>query len=212
MKVVFFPIGIDTKNGNQLAPILKDGRYLYIPVPGVCLTPIELILARGKIINTINIEWTKLLINRLNPYKSIQIEVFSEYPNKKFMGDFLENKIYKKFPILDYIPHYNPDLENLTYGEGSENKAKTLSRMKKVDYIIFYESFSHPLKNQFLGKFLVGVLRLIRSVTLDLEINVFWKITLQILKKRISSGFKFMIRRKINLSPLIKGLSIIFIF
>lgn len=92
----------------------------------------------------------------LKPYYEIPIKPWSEFPTMKFLGDFLGEQNYNGYPLNSYIPHFDPEFETFTYGEGSHNKAKSLSTLRKGDMLVFYMSLSPPLKNRAKGKFIVA--------------------------------------------------------
>lgn len=158
MKIALIPVGIDSREGRQLSPILKDGRFIFIPVPQLYLEPLDIVLSRSTFIKIKNINeiFPQRISRKMHPYKDISIEPWIEFPDKIRMGDFLQDRIYKGYPIREYIPHYDPNFDDFTYGEGDENKAKFLKRLEPKDIILFYASLSEPLKNKFQGKYLIS--------------------------------------------------------
>ncbi|MFO8019057.1 MAG: hypothetical protein R6U96_10500 [Promethearchaeia archaeon] len=154
MKVAIFPIGIESSSGRQYSPVMDDGRFHYIPIPEFSLKKQADVKKLGNILYV-----HKRLINNkydIRTYEHIEVEKWPEYPNLTTLGDFLENRIYLGAPIRSYIPHYDPEFITCTYGEGSNNKAKTLSELRKNDMLAFYMTLARPIQRKVLGKFLVG--------------------------------------------------------
>ncbi len=154
MKVLIVPIGIESKTGGQYAPILDDGRFLFIPIPEFS---IENPKHKEKI--------AELKIFHKNVYKTsydfktyneIKIDPWPEFPNRRHMGDYLGDGKYRGYPLTSYIPHYDPEFNTFTYGEGSEAKAKALSKLDKGDMLVFCMSLIPAFRSRAKGKYLVG--------------------------------------------------------
>lgn len=154
MKLVITPIGIESSTGGQYAPILDDGRFIYIPIPDYSIKNPK----HYEILSDLK-SFHKNICNYsydLKTYCEIPINVWPEFPNKKFMGDFLSDRKYKGYPLKSYIPHFDPEFRTFAYGEGSHNKAKTISTLKEGDILVFYMSLIPPFQNKAKGKFIVG--------------------------------------------------------
>ena len=150
MKIIITPIGIESSTGRQYAPVLEDGRFIYIPIPEFSTQNPK----HQEIIS--NLKSLQKNSYNFKTYNEIPIEPWLEYPENKHIGDFLSNRTYLGYPLRSYIPHFDPEFITLTYGEGSHNKAKTLSSLEKGDMLVFYMSLSPPFQNKSKGKFIVG--------------------------------------------------------
>lgn len=158
MKINLVPIGIESSTGGDYAPILDDGRFIFIPIPE---TKPEFSVNHQKhqeFISDLKLfhENSTNYSHDLKPYYEIPIKPWPEFPTMKYLGDFLGEQNYNGYPLNSYIPHFDPEFKTFTYGEGSQNKAKSLSTLKEGDMLVFYMSLIPPFKNKAKGKFIVG--------------------------------------------------------
>jgi len=144
MKLIITPIGIESSTGGQYAPILEDCRFIYIPIPEFSIRNPE----HQK-------KFSEYFYN-LKTYSEIPIESWPEYPDKKFIGDFLSDRTFKGYPLKSYVPHFDPEFKTFTYGEGSHKKAKTLFTLNERDILVFYMSLISLFQNKAKGKFNSG--------------------------------------------------------
>ncbi|MHA1755165.1 MAG: hypothetical protein ACTSVV_00240, partial [Promethearchaeota archaeon] len=167
-KVALFPIGIESSTGGQYGPIFKDKKFEYIPIPHAPRSYYE------DLINddTLDIKIRDLfsILQKFQTYREIPITPHREMPNMSVMSDYLLEKNWKfKFfdlktnikksilrPLPDWIPHFDPEFNTFTYGEGSQHKASTISRLKKGDLLIFYASLSPPIQKEPVKKYIIG--------------------------------------------------------
>ncbi|KKM70342.1 hypothetical protein LCGC14_1441700 [marine sediment metagenome] len=158
MRIYIVPIGIESSTGGYYAPILDDGRFIFIPIPE---TNPKFSVHHPKHqefifdLERFHKRFHKNLYN-LKPYNEISIKPWPEFTTIKKQGDFLGKHNYNGYPLNSYIPHFDPEFKTFTYGEGSQNKAKTLSSLKEGDILAFYMSLMPPFKNKAKGKFIVG--------------------------------------------------------
>ncbi len=154
MKILIVPIGIESSTGGQYAPILDDGRFLFIPIPEFSIeNPIH-----NEKVAELRLFHKNVYKNSydLKTYNEIKIDPWPEFPNRIYMGDYLGDGKYKGYPLTSYIPHYDPEFNTFTYGEGSEAKAKALSNLDRGDMLVFYMSLIPAFRRRAKGKYLVG--------------------------------------------------------
>ncbi len=158
-KVVLYPVGIESSTGAQFGPISEDKSFEYIPIPEF---PPEYLLdiSRKYHISTDGLfEWPP-------QYKNFPAKAIKEVPGAKTWGDYLLNATWscaveddgKRYttPLPEWYPHYDPEFKTFTYGEGSLRKAKTLSRLRGGDLLLFYASLSPAVQREPPKKYVIG--------------------------------------------------------
>src|SRR5271157_1370139 len=158
-KAVLYPIGIESSTGGQFGPIFQDKTFIYIPIPEFPRAYLE-----DKIQQCGDTDPS--LLDYDNPYQEIMIPQCPEIPQAHTMGDCMARHRWsssveyqgKKYsaPLPSWTPHFDPEFTSFTYGEGSHNKAKTLSDLQEGDLLLFYASLSPPIQQEPTKKYLVG--------------------------------------------------------
>ncbi|NVM31692.1 MAG: hypothetical protein HWN65_22835 [Candidatus Helarchaeota archaeon] len=176
-KAVLYSIGIESSTGGQYGPIFEDKSFIYIPIPDFTREYFTDLLGSPNLSEP----QRTLLKNYLNPkitlsYREIPAIKSNGKRTGKVLADFLKETLWSAYMVdlftqewtgtkysaklSDWIPHFDPEFESYTYGEGSYNKAKTISELKKGDVLIFYASLKPvrregPIKKYIIGYFII---------------------------------------------------------
>ena len=126
-KAMLLRVGIDSTTGGFLAPLFKDGSFLYIPIPDP----------------------------RNNTSETKNYDNFKEYvPEDRF---YFENKTEKwELNYKEAVLHNDPNFESKTYGDPT-NKGRNLLKLRKGDYLIFWEAF-YPFTEKYKSNKLKDIL------------------------------------------------------
>jgi len=104
-------VGIDSTTGGFVAPLFKDGTFEYIPIPD----------------------------HKEDTSETKNYDSFKKYvPEDKFY--FKDKKEEWEWSYNETVQHNDPNFESKTYGDPT-NKGKNLLKLKKGDYLVFWEAF-----------------------------------------------------------------------
>ena len=104
-------VGIDSTTGGFLAPLFKDGKFIYIPIPDT----------------------------KRESKESKNYGQFGKYvPKDRFY--FKDKQEEWELKYDEAVLHHDPNFECMTYGDPT-NKGRNLLKLKKNDYLIFWQSF-----------------------------------------------------------------------
>lgn len=161
MSIVYLiPIGIESKTGEQFGPIYKDFSFRYIPIPDI---PEYYCKEQEELLRDKNPEESALyrrLLTDFGSYRNVQEILPSNQTGSKFLADYLTEKQYSagnyQAKLPDWIPHLDPEFSTYTYGEGSDNKAKSLSKLKNNDLLVFYATLRSVTNENSIRKYIIG--------------------------------------------------------
>jgi len=143
MTVVLLGIGADGKNSNPVGPVHEDGRFEYIPIP-----------------ETVE-ETTEKRTYGSESFRFQSNTCFADYLNWIKPGGDDSRKKSTKEAITNHPLHYDPDFENLTYGESS-GRSEYIDRLLDLepnkDAVAFYAGLAqNGRKHRYLiGYFVVN--------------------------------------------------------
>lgn len=170
-KTALFPVAIESSSGNQFGPIFPDKKFRYIPIPEFPKNYVlDILAAAGNPLDVTCYDHSYREIPEILPTNA-------QNPPTKCLGDYLAEDMYPLYenkkiiyraPLPDWAPHVDPEFTTFTYGEGSHNKAKTISTLHPGDLLLFYASLSPqnlqgPAKKYIIGYFTIKQIRNFRS-------------------------------------------------
>lgn len=119
-------VGIDSTTGGFVAPLFQDGTFKYIPIPD-------------------------------NKHDTLETKNYDDF--KKYVPEdifhFQDKKNVWEWDYDEAVLHNDPNFESKSYGDPT-TKGKNLLKLKKGDYLIFWQAF-YPFVKSYASNKLINI-------------------------------------------------------